>query len=378
MAQESPYTPGVVARSVPGRAEQLRFYTRRAEEVGTLKRFVGRVRVDYAARGVGKTSLLREGQRIFEREGVRTVWVTASEDERLLPVVLTELAHLLPAGKRLPAELARLVDSVTFSLNTGAAKAAVTFKPGTATTPSAAKAFIQILTAVASQVGGVAILVDEVQLADRPSLRSLAEAWQELASAPKPPAAALFLVGLPGAVDHIIRAATFAERFQFEPLREIDAAGATEALLAPAQALGVTWDVDALRAASASANGYAYKVQLVGEATWEAAGNLDAGERITLAAVTEAAPAVAAQMDILFAARWRQASKRQRDLMMAVAELGGVDVKREDIAERLGMSTTSLSTARDGLLRKGIIDANRYGRLSFLVPGFTEYVLRRA
>lgn len=374
----SPYTPGEVARAVPGRAAQLRFYTERAEEIDKLGRFVARVRVEHASRGVGKTSLLREAQRTFERAGIKTVWVTANEDEKLLPAVLSELRHLLPAAKRKSAELVELIDSVTVSLGAGPAKASVTVKPGAAA-PSAGKAFRDVLRTVSGTLdSGVVILIDEVQAGDRPSLRALAYGWQELASDPEAPAAGLFLVGLPGSVDHIISAITFAERFDFQPLAGLDDAGATEALVQPAQSLGVTWALDALRLAVAESNGYPFKVQLMGDAVWSAAGDPGQGEKIVVDHVRAALPVVNGQMRILFTARWRSASKGQRALLIAAAELGGVDVKRDDIAARLGMSTQSISTARDGLLRKGILDATGHGRLSFTLPGFAEYVLSQA
>ncbi|GGI38794.1 hypothetical protein GCM10010988_20850 [Cnuibacter physcomitrellae] len=79
-------------------------------------------------------------------------------------------------------------------------------------------------------------------------------------------------------------------------------------------------------------------------------------------------------MRSLFASRWRNSSKGQRELLAAIASLGGVDVKREDIAAKMGKTTQAISVPRDRLLGKGIIDASRHGRLSFTVPGFTAYI----
>lgn len=42
-----------------------------------LHRLVGRIRVDHAPRGLGKTSRLRQAQRIGEDRGALTLWVTA-------------------------------------------------------------------------------------------------------------------------------------------------------------------------------------------------------------------------------------------------------------------------------------------------------------
>jgi hypothetical protein len=178
--------------------------------------------VDHAAR-VGKTSLLREAQRIFERQGTATVWVTANEDEKLLPVLLANLRGLIPSGQRLAEDLIALIDNATLSLRVGAAKTSVTLKPNPAAVASAGQTFAKLLKSVFAAVAasgstGVAIMIDEVQSADKPSLRALAHGWQELSSDDQAPPAALFFVGLPGSVDHLTTAVTFSERFDFEPL----------------------------------------------------------------------------------------------------------------------------------------------------------------
>jgi hypothetical protein len=382
VTQLSPYTPGEVAKSVPGRTTQLAFYDESAARIALLGRFIGRVRVDHAARGVGKTSLLREAQRRMEKHGIATVWVTANEDESLLPAVLEALRDTLPLAQRKTADLIALIESVSLSLGAGLVKGSVTLKPGGPAAASAAKAFVSALKKVADElVGGgakgVAIFIDEVQSADKPSLRALAQGWQELGSDEEAPPAGLFCVGLPGSEDHLTSAATFSERFDFEPLFGIGELGATAALLTPAQDLGVSWDPGALRAAVEASDGYAYKVQLMGEASWIAAGYPDAGTRITPAHVEDALPKVAKKMHTLFATRWRSASVKQRELMLALAELGGIEVKREDIAGRLGVGTMALGVPRDKLLQRGLIDASSHGRLSFTLPGFADYVLEQ-
>ncbi len=382
MPQPSPYTPGTVAKAVPGRRQQLAFYEERAQYIATLGAFSARVRVDFAARGVGKTSLLREAERVFERQEILTVWVTADENENLAQSILAELRTLASSASRRGRALIEAVDSATVTLGVAVAKASVTVKRPPSVGESAAKAFMRAVVAAsdaATDAGskGIVILVDEMQSADRASLRTLAHAWQELASAPFPPRAGLFGVGLPGSQDQINAAVTFSERFDFVELFGIDDSGAAEALAGAAQAVGVVWEPAALRLAVDAAAGYPYKVQLVGEASWIAAGRPDAGARITASDVQAGMPEVDRQMSSLFQARWRNSSTKQRELLTAIARLGGHDVKREDIAAHLGVHTAKISMARDGLLRKGIVDASRHGRLSFTVPGFTEFVLER-
>jgi hypothetical protein len=63
-------------------------------------------------------------------------------------------------------------------------------------------------------------------------------------------------------------------------------------------------------------------------------------------------PVVERKMRVLFASRWRSASTKQRELMVAIAELGGVRVRRDDIAKKLGVVTTANSVPRDRLLQR--------------------------
>jgi hypothetical protein len=48
------------------------------------------------------------------------------------------------------------------------------------------------------------------------------------------------------------------------------------------------------------------------------------------------------------------------------------------IAERLGRRPQSLSPARDGLLKKGLVYSGERGRIAFTVPHFGRYLRRHA
>ncbi len=326
MSQPSPYTPGVVAKAVPGRTTQLAFYEERAQLIAQLGQFIGRVRVDYAARGVGKTSLLREAQRLFEQYGITTVWVTAVEGENLAASILDEMRKVLPRTKRLD-ELVGLIDSATITIGGGPVKAGVTIKPALQKAPAAGKVFMSVVTDVVEAIReaggrGLVILVDEIQAGDKPSLRAISVAWQELASAKEPPAAGLFSVGLPGSQDHITSAVTFSERFDFTELFGIDEGGAATALYKPAADIGVTWEQSAVVAGVKAARGYPYKVQLVGEGSWIAADRPSPGGRVTLEHVEAGMTYVDEKMRSLFSARWRNASTKQRELLHAMRSWG--------------------------------------------------------
>jgi hypothetical protein len=82
-------------------------------------------------------------------------------------------------------------------------------------------------------------------------------------------------------------------------------------------------------------------------------------------------------MGVLHRSRWESASSKQQQMLVAIARLGGHDVRRGALADTLGADSRSISVPRQSLLDKGIIDANQHGLLSFTVPGFTEFVLAK-
>jgi hypothetical protein len=377
VSQPSPYTPGVVAREVSGRAKQLSYYAERAQFIGALGRFSGRISVHQAARGVGKTSLLRQAQQVFEAAGLETIWLTASPEKSLLTDLQLELAKKLTRGKKLQNTVLGSVDSVSVGVGTSGTGVKATLKTPGAVQKSLLTLVNETVSAITgSGSKGLGIFIDELQSADATSLRTIAHAWQELASEKDPPAAGLFAAGLPGSQDMINRAVTFSERYAFIPLPNLDVAGVADALKTPAARLGVTWSIEALNLAVDESGGYPFKVQLLGDEAWKAAGYPDFGYEITTANLLAAVPEVAHQMKSLYSARWRLASRKQREIIGAIAALGGANVKRFQIAEYLGVTSNSISVFRDKLLAAGIIEATDHGEVSFTVPGFTEYVLR--
>ena len=379
MAQPSPYTPGIVASEVPGRDRQLSFYSERAQFIGALGRFAGRITVHQAARGVGKTSLLRKAQSKFEAAGIDTVWITANSDDKLIEVLRLELANKLPKSEQVKRNTKNGIENVTVGVGTSGTGVRASLKPNSSSSlTSLLKSDIKNTALHSANNGkhGIVILVDELQSADPVSLRAIAHAWQELVSEEHPPAAGFFAAGLPGTQELVVKAVTFSERFAFVPLPNLDDAGVADALLSAAQRQGVSWEKSALNLAVDNSGGYPYKVQLIGDETWQEAGYPDSGYTITQADVENALPETERQMYTLFAARWRSASRKQREIITAIAELGGENVRRSDIATHLGVSSNSISVPRDKLIASGIIESTGHGEVSFTVPGFTEYVLR--
>jgi hypothetical protein len=154
---------------------------------------------------------------------------------------------------------------------------------------------------------------------------------------------------------------------------------ADRALLRPAAEEGADYDRDALDELYALTDGYPYFVQAYGKVTWDVA----VGSPISLVDVKEAAPEAEAELAIgFFGARYDRATPAERDYMRTMADLGAdlggadasADVSTAEIAKVLGRKPQSLSPARDGLIKKGLVYSSERGTVAFTVPHFGSFL----
>ena len=382
--QPSPYTPGELARVVPGREAPLTAIGERLTHLAQLQKLIGRIRVDYGPRGRGKTSMLREAQRRADAMGLLTIWATATRDGSLVDTIVTEIGRRTSRWERTKSFNTKLAN-FSFKVGVGlpgVASGEVTWTP-TPTVPAhvAARAFEDVLVdsvrlARKHDRKGIVIFIDEIQDADAHSLAVIAHAWQNLqAEKPNLPAA-IFADGLPDARRVITAAVSPSERFLYEPLGPLSDAAVMVALVGPAEKLGVGWEPEALGAATVYAAGYPHSVQLIGDYTWRAAGNPDAGSTITAAHVAQAIADANDDLEQSYAARLARITRpRDLEFVRAMASLGDGVVTRAQIADELGLSSTSISDMRASLIGMGIIEEGpKRGQLQFTAPRFAAYV----
>ncbi|MCH6196570.1 ATP-binding protein [Corynebacterium mastitidis] len=366
--QPSPYTPGAVAREVIGRDKHLTAIQRHLSMLVNFPRLEGRIQVFVGPRGVGKTSLLRTAQHEAERLGLHTVWVTAG-DGSFLEELLLQFSQYARRWQDTAAQaLGSLVSGTRPASpsrhNLGRQIQAVLEKAGE--------------TARKHSHKGLVIFIDEIQATDHEGLRALAYAWQHMQSeAPKLPLIAL-TAGLSHTQDVITDAVSFAERFHYAHLGNLDAQASRTALTRPAKSVGVEWSQEALAQALEHASGYPYFLQLIGDLSWQAACDPDPGGLIKAHHVRTAHEDFSIERETLFRSRWMKATNRETDIMVAMAKQGDGPVRRGHIAQELGIRTTDLSMARRSLMDKGLVDAPQHGFLEFTAPGFAEFVRRTA
>ncbi|MCS3844859.1 ATP-binding protein [Microbacterium sp. AK031] len=378
--QPSPYTPGEIARAVPGRGELIDEFNERLSLLVDLQRLIGRIHVAFGERGIGKTSLLRAYQRLAEERDVLCIWVTAGEQSGLIAQIVDGIRDATSSWPHAAATSIREhLDQLTVTLGVPGVASVSAKTRAPAPEAVGARALEKLIRATADdrkRVKALILFIDEVQSADADGIRTLAYAWQHLQAEASDIPAAVYAAGLPNAPEQIADAVTFSERFAYRPLEMLSVGAQVAALRDPAFELDVTWEPDALALAAELAAGYPYAVQLYGDASWVAAGRPDAGGTITPRHVKTARSSVDRDLRNLFAARWANTTANQRRFLVAVAWLQehGDAADRGDLADVLDVSSRSLSSVRARLIAKGLIRSEGHGRVTIPVPGFAGYI----
>lgn len=374
--QPSPYTPGSVAKETYGREKHMKNLRRELAFLAQFQELVGRVSVFVGPRGVGKTSLLRAAQREAENIGINTIFVTAGDGPFVQELMLA-LEELSETWHTEAKDYFRgLIKSLRITLGGFSIEAPQT---NDGASRNLGRQLQELLTSAgdnSSKKGkGLLILIDEIQAAGPEGMRAFAYAWQHMqAENPDLPAMTI-AAGLSHAQDAITDAVSFAERFRYVYLSNLDGPAAQNALTQPAKAQRVTWSETALSLALSSVQGYPYFLQVIGDETWADANYPSAGYQITEENVSNGLLEFNEIRQSFFRARWAKATPKEQEVLRAMARLGGGRVSRSDIACELGISTQTLSQPRANLIDKGLVSSPEHGFLEFTAPGFAEYVL---
>jgi len=337
-------------------------------------------------RGVGKTVLLNEIERLASADGYRTVSIEAHEDKPLgvligpyLRQLLFNLNRLAGASQKVKRGLAVLksflgaltvtVMDVTFGLDIEPEKGAADSGDLEIDLPNL---FAAIGEAAEDRKCPVAILIDEIQYLTQKELSALIMAMHRVQQRQLP--LVLLGAGLPILPGLAGEAKSYAERlFEFPDIGALSEADAAKALQAPAQAVGVAFDPAALAEVFRLTRGYPYFVQEWGYQTW----NQAAASPITIDGVRQATVMVRSRLDQnFFRVRFDRLTPGEKNFLRAMAALGSGPCRTGDIADQLGVKVTSLGPVRAKLIKKGMIFSPAHGEMAFTVPLFNEFMIR--
>jgi hypothetical protein len=390
----NPYAPGAGQRppELAGRDKELRQFDVTLERVAAGR--PERSMVVSGLRGVGKTVLLNalRGQAVKRAWGTGKIEARPDQSLRLpmaqaVHAAVREVAHRHRDPERVDA-VAGVVKS--FALRTElkdrkgfrwAPPSDVQATKGRADSGDLELDLIELFTDVAElarDLGvGVAIFIDEMQDISTEELAALCGACHEMSQQNAP----LVVVGagLPHLPVALAASKSYAERlFRYVVVDRLPRGMADRALEAPAATEDVEFEPEALETLYELTDGYPYFVQAYGKVTWDVA----VGTPIRYADVKEAAPEAEAELAIgFFGARYDRATPAERDYMRTMAELGAEagdgPVPTADVAARLGRKPQSLSPARDGLIKKGLVYSSERGTVAFTVPHFGKFLRAR-
>jgi hypothetical protein len=227
---------------------------------------------------------------------------------------------------------------------------------------------------VARDVGvGIALFVDEMQDIPAADVSALCAACHELSQQGLP----LVVVGagLPHLPAVLSASKSYSERlFRYVRIDKLDRTAADLALVAPAAEEGVAYDDAALDALYEVTEGYPYFVQAYGKVTWDNAPR----SPVSRDDVKVAAPEAEAELAVgFFGSRYERATPAERDYLRAIAVLSDEtdgSVPTSAVADHLGRKQSSLSPARDSLMKKGLVYSAERGTIAFTVPHFGSYL----
>jgi hypothetical protein len=337
-------------------------------------------------RGVGKTVLLNEMDRMAQTADYRTILVEAHEKKPLAVLLVPHLRRLLyeldrvaSAGNKARRALAVLKSFVgAVKVSVGEVEFGLDIEPEKGTADSGdleadlPNLFVAVGEAAEERGTAVAILIDEIQYFSSDELSALIMAMHKMQQRQLP----FVLVGaglpiLPGLAGE---SKSYAERlFSFPDVGALDEANAAQAIKEPIEAANESIEDAALRKIVSLTKGYPYFLQEWGYQAWNSA----PASPITLHHVRQATTLASARLDEnFFRVRFDRLTPREKKYLRAMADLGAGPSRTGDIADRLGVKLSTLGPVRARLIKKGMIYSPLHGEMAFTVPLFDEFMRR--
>jgi hypothetical protein len=337
-------------------------------------------------RGVGKTVLLGRIREIAESEGCKPIWLETREQQSLSTLLIPELRSLLfslsliEAAKEKARAGLRILKSFMNGLKIKAhdieLEIGLDALDGAADSGDIERDLPNTIVAVAeaAKAAGhsIILLIDEVQYFTEEEFSSLILAIHAVNQRKLP--MLLIGAGLPQVRALAGDSKSYAERlFRFPEIGALSNEDARHAILAPAEAQGVRVEPAALQQILNVTERYPYFLQQWGHDCW----NVAEDDLIRQADVEEATRVALQTLDQgFFKVRLDRCTPAERRYMRALAEFGPGAHRSGDVAEKLGVKTTSVGPRRGNLIRKGMIYSPSHGDTAFTVPLFDAFMRR--
>lgn len=342
-------------------------------------------------RGVGKTVLLGEIQRLAEAFGYKVAFIEAHESKQRKNLAELLVPHLrrilfdLDRGENISEKAKRalrifksFLNSMKMKMKMGELEFYLDIDPETGEADSGdlevdlAALFVAIGEAAQDRKTAVAILIDEIQYLDEVELSALIMAIHRVAQRAIP--LVVIGAGLPQLIGKAGNSKTYAERlFTYPEIGALDKESAFIALQEPVKAQAVAFTEEALDEIFKITKGYPYFLQEWGYHAW----NIATQSQIDLNTIIQATKLSIDTLDKnFFRVRFDRLTPNEKKYVRALADLGNIPQKSGDIASKLGKTVEQVAPIRAQLISKGMIYSPAHGTTAFTVPLFEEFLKR--
>lgn len=381
---DNPFAPGAGSHPPELAGRQLILEDARVAIARALLCKPSRSQLFLGLRGVGKTVLLNAVDSIAQENGHITSFIEAPEGkplgEQLLPRLHQALRKLSASenAKAKAHEAMRALRSFASAFKFAYGDTSIAVDPATGVADSGdlesdlPELFVRIGEAAKAAGQAWTLLIDEVQYLSQKDFAALIVSLHKVNQARLP--ILFFGAGLPQVAALSGDAKSYAERlFHFPEVGALPEADAKEAIRQPVTSEGAAIDEDALTEIFLKTRGYPYFLQEWGHQAW----NIAAGNTITLLDAQHAEPKTLLRLDAgFFKVRFERLTPKEREYVIAMAQLGDGPYRSGDIADALGETVQSLGPRRAQIIAKGMIYSPSHGDIAFTVPMFNTYLMR--
>lgn len=380
----NPFAPGAGSRPPELAGRQVIIDDSRVAIERALLGKPSRSQMFLGLRGVGKTVLLNAVETMADEHGHITSMIEAPENKPLGELLLPRVHQVLRKLSMTEAAKAKAYDGLRALRSFAAAFKFDVAGVGIAVEPEAGVAdsgdlqhdlpelFIRIGEAAKAAGKAWTLLIDEVQYLKQEDLAALIVSLHKINQRELP--ILFFGAGLPQVAALAGEAKSYAERlFHYPEVGALSEVDAKAAIRQPVTDEGAGIDEDALTEIFQKTRGYPYFLQEWGHQSW----NIASGDTITLNDARQAEAKTLKRLDEgFFKVRFDRLTGKEREYVVAMAQLGSGPYRSSDIAEALRETVQSLGPRRAQIISKGMIYSPSHGDIAFTVPMFDDYLIR--
>lgn len=337
----------------------------------------------YGLRGVGKTVLLNEMERISEEEGYISEHLEMSENDDFRRVIAKSVRKCLLKVDRienlknkalnalgiLKAFSLAIPDGLELKIDV---EAAVGLGDSGDLDSDLVDLFVALGEAAKEEEKYICFFIDEVQYLSEKAVAGLIASSHRISQKTLP--VVFVCAGLPQVAALSGDAKSYAERlFDFIPIGPLANGADEDAVIGPVNQFGVEYEPAALKAILDETKGYPYFLQEFGSYAWNEAEDTLIKKAEVLTSNRRATDALDRSF---FKVRMDRATTAEKRFMKAMATLGQGPYKSSDVATKLGKQLQSIGPVRATLISKGFVFSPQHGEVDFTVPLYDEYIAR--